>query len=51
MSVWNTPPKELIGYCVHDYPRNRRVLNDFSITGLKDLTTESCAKICEGLNF
>ena len=48
MSVWKTPPSELNGYCVNDYPRNRRVLNDFSITGLKDLTIENCRTICKG---
>lgn len=35
-------------YCVNNYPRNRRVLNDFSITGLEDLTIESCSLICKG---
>ena len=49
MSVWNTPPETLIGYCVNDYPR--RVLNDFSITGLKDLTIVSCKNICKGLHL
>ena len=47
-SVWNTPPEKLMGYCVNDYPRNRRVLNDFSITGLEDLTIESCGLLCKG---
>lgn len=51
MSLWNTPPKEFIGFCVNDYPQNRRVLNDFSITGLLDLTIESCGEICKGKNF
>ena len=51
MSVWKTPPSELNGYCVNDYPRNRRVLNDFSITGLKDLTIENCRIICKGKNL
>ena len=46
--VWNTAPEKFMGYCVNDYPRNRRVLNDFSITGLEDLTIESCSLICKG---
>ena len=48
MSVWNTPPETFNGYCVNDYPGNRRVLNDFSITGLEDLTIENCRSICKG---
>lgn len=48
MSVWKTPPKVLHGFCVNDYPQNRRVLNEFSITGLSNLTIESCSNICKG---
>ena len=48
LSVWTTPPNHLVGYCINDYPQNRRVLNEFSITGLKNLTIESCGNICEG---
>ena len=51
ISIWSTPPEEFIGYCINDYPSNRRVLNDFSVTGLTDLTVESCGKICEGKEF
>ena len=50
MSLWSTPPKVFNGYCVNDYPSNERVLNDFSMTGLKNLTIESCAEICKGMN-
>ena len=51
MSVWTTPPEYLDGLCVNDYPQNRRVLNEFSMTGLKNLTIESCGSICEGPDF
>ena len=51
MSVWTTPPEYLDGLCVNDYPQNRRVLDEFSMTGLKNLTIESCGSICEGLDF
>ena len=48
MSVWTTPLKNLEGFCVNDYPRDRRVLNEFSVTGLSNLTIESCGIICQG---
>ena len=48
MSIWKTPPKELFAYCVNDYPENRRVLSDLSITGLKDMTIEKCSNFCKG---
>ena len=51
MSLWNTPPTIFNGYCVYDFPSDRRVLDDFSITGLSNLTVESCAIICEGRDF
>lgn len=47
MSVWTTPPEFLDGLCVNDYPQHRRVLNEFSVTGLKDLTIRYCQSICE----
>ena len=48
LSVWSTPPKNLNGYCVNDYPGDRRVLNDFAIIGLTNLTKATCENICEG---
>ena len=48
MSVWTTLPEELYGICVNDYPQNRRVLDEFSITGLTNLTIEHCSSICQG---
>ena len=48
MSVWTTPPEELHGVCVNDYPQNRRVLDEFSITGLTNLTIEHCSSLCQG---
>ena len=50
MSVWTTLPKILDGECINDYPQNRRVLNDFSITGLTNLTLAYCKNICKGKN-
>ena len=50
LNVWNTPPKNLFGYCVHDYPSNKRVLNEFSVTGREDMTIELCRNFCEGTN-
>ena len=51
MSIWTTPQKYLSGLCVNDYPQNRRVLNEFSITGLKNLTVQNCESICQGLDL
>lgn len=48
MSVWTTPTEFLNGLCVNDYPEHRRVLDGFSITGLKNLTVETCGVICKG---
>ena len=48
MSVWKTPNQYLYGLCINDFPENRRVLNDYSITGLTDLTIENCGIICQG---
>ena len=48
MSLWTTPPKNPSGLCINDYPENQRVLNDFSITGLQNMTIEYCCSICEG---
>ena len=51
MSVWNTPPTDLFGYCVNDYPNNQRVLDEFSITGLKNLTIATCGRICKDYSY
>ena len=51
MSVWNTTPEIFKGYCVNDYPQHSRVLSDYSIIGLKDLTIEKCRNICQGKNL
>ena len=48
LSLWTTPPKNPKGLCINDYPENQRVLNDFSITGLQNMTIEYCCSICEG---
>ena len=51
MSIWTTPPTDLFGYCMNDYPNNQRVLDDFSITGLKELTIATCSRICKDYNY
>ena len=51
ISIWTTPPQQFHGYCIHDYPENRRALDEYSITGLDNLTIENCYNICEGMNF
>ena len=48
LSLWTTPPKNPKGLCINDYPENQRVLNDFSITGLQNMTIEYCCSMCEG---
>ena len=48
MNVWTTPATFLNGLCINDFPENRRVLNEFSMTGLNNLTIESCKVICKG---
>ena len=47
MSIWSTPPSELRGLCVNDYPADGRVLAGFSMTGIDDLTIEKCQSICQ----
>ena len=47
LSVWSTPPNNLNGICVYDFP-SKNVLDEFSMTGLKNLTAENCAEICLG---
>ena len=47
MSIWSTPPSELQGLCVNDYPADGRVLAGFSMTGIDDLTIEKCQSICQ----
>ena len=51
MNVWTTPLNYFDGLCINDFPENRRVLNEFSITGLRNLTVDYCESICEGKNF
>ena len=48
MSVWTTPLNNLEGLCINDFPQNRRVLNELSITGLANLTIDVCGTICQG---
>ena len=48
LSLWTTPPKHPSGLCINDYPENQRILNEYSVTGLDDMTIEYCASICEG---
>ena len=48
MSVYTTPPKDPQGICIYDYP-HRRVLDDYSITGHKNMSVINCKNICSGL--
>ena len=48
LSIWTTLPFHLNGVCLNDYPQNNRVLNEFSITGLENLTLSTCGEICKG---
>ena len=50
MSVWTTPLNYLEGLCINDFPQNRRVLDEFSVTGLTNLTVAYCGSICQGKN-
>ena len=50
MSVWTTPINYLEGLCINDFPQNRRVLDEFSVTGLTNLTVAYCGSICQGKN-
>ena len=48
ISVWKTPPAIFDGFCVQDFPQNRRVLTGQSQTGLIDLTISYCRDFCKG---
>lgn len=50
-SVYTTPTEEVDGQCIYDFPSNRRVLDEFSITGLTNLTILSCANFCTEYEF
>ena len=50
-SVYTTLTKEVDGQCIYDFPLNRRVLDEFSITGLTNLTILSCANFCIEYEF
>ena len=47
-SLWTTPPEHPSGLCINDFPENQRVLNDYSVTGLQNMTIEYCYEICQG---
>lgn len=46
MSVWSVPHEILHGLCVYDHPFDGRVLPEYSITGIDNLTQWSCQDIC-----
>ena len=48
LSLWTTPPKHPSGLCINDYPESQRILNEYSVTGLDNMTIEYCAAICDG---
>ena len=47
LSLYSTPIYRE-GLCAYDYPGSRRVLNDYSVTGDKNMTIEKCGLICSG---
>ena len=51
VSVYTTPTEEVDGQCIYDFPSKRRVLVEFSITGLTNLTILSCANLCSDYEF
>ena len=51
MSLYTTPGVNLHGLCIHDYPSSRRVLDEMSITGQKNLSITECLNICKGFLF
>ena len=48
INVWSSIPTIINGLCVQDFPNNRRVLPDTSITGLQNMTVSFCHNFCEG---
>ena len=51
MSLYTTPDVYLDGLCIYDYPSPRRVLDEMSITGQKNLSITECKNICKGFLF
>ena len=48
LNIYTTPPKGLNGFCVLDYPGDKRVLNEKKRRKLQNLTIERCKDICKG---
>ena len=45
MNVWTTPTEEFVA-CVYDFPGERRVLNNYSVTGDIGMTISGCEHTC-----
>ena len=43
-----TPKTKLDGLCIYDFPWPRRVFDDFSVTGGRNMTINNCNIICQG---
>ena len=48
MSVYSNPRTHIYDLCIYDFPSPYRVLDDFSITNIKNMTVQSCQRICQG---
>ena len=48
MNIWSSPPIGSNGFCAQDFPNNRRVLPDRSITGDRNMTAINCKNFCKG---
>lgn len=47
ISIWTTPHQYLDGLCVYDFPKQRRVLDEYHISHI-NLSTDRCREICSG---
>ena len=48
LSLWTTLPDYLDGFCVYDFPYDKRVLNSTAFIGMENLTPQICRDFCEG---
>ena len=46
LSLYTTPIMKPGGLCIYDNPSPRRVLDGLSVTGMNNLTVDSCNDIC-----
>ena len=50
MSVYTTMTN-LDGFCIYNFPSPHQILEDYSITGHRNMTIEKCRDICQGWNL